>query len=489
MGANSAPRAAGTIGRGLGELPVQSKKSRNIKSASKEHQFTPAAPTPRRKLPNPFTTLFHLRHNPINLLTFDHYRMPFIRNRMFGLSAVFLNDPQLVRHVFVDNKSKYGIDPIRKLLLSNNFGGSIASVDGDDWHRARMTAKPFFASRHLENYASTFVNVAVEHAGRVNPSKTVSLMAFISEISFECAMRCLFSADRDESFSSTIEMTSVCMEYGMSLDLMDIWQMPPGIPRILKRSLKRLEHKFRRRVEELFDQNRLAGGSEMSTADSLLDAYRRQYVQDDVKGDARGVALDNVATMLGAAFESTTLAISWAIHFLSQSPGALDQVRREIDTGAHLSVSPQHWPDCLPLTLATLRETLRLYPTLPAISRFALEPDNIGGHAIQKGEFIVANIWAMHRDPRFWRQADQFRPERFLAHGEGASNANRYIPFGIGPRSCIGRHFAELEAVIILACLLHRFEFQPLGSTPPKPVWRGTLRPDIKMTMKMTARG
>lgn len=192
--------------------------------------------------------------------------------------------------------------------------------------------------------------------------------------------------------------------------------------------------------------------------------------------------------MLGAAFETTTLAIGWTLYFLSRAEHDQRWLHEELDAGAHLDAPPHAWPALLPRTLAAIRETLRIYAPLPGITRYAIGPDRTGDLKIRKGEYVVANIWAMHRDPEHWPHPDEYRPERFLPGRQAERCATRYMPFGIGPRTCIGRHFAELEAVVVLATLLGSFGLRPAPGPAPTPVWRGTLRPDGPVTVKFTRR-
>ena len=449
--------------------------------------FVPWVPDPREGLPNRLSTLYFLNRNPIRLLTRRHYSQPFVRNRMFGLSAVFLNDPDMIRHVFVDGRANYGIDPIRKLLLSRNFGRGIATVEGDDWHGARKAASPYFTSRKLEEYGETFLDVACAHCRAVPPSAPVSLVAFVSDITFECAMRCLFSVQADNGFRPAIEANSVCMEKGMTLDLMDIWRMPLGVPRLFKKSLRAYQARYRDHVEAMLRARLDRISRSASGLDDLMTGYQDHYLSDRARDGGVVAALDNIGTMLGAAFDSTTQALAWTVYFLTRSPAAMKAVRDEID-GADAAVAPHLWTARLPRTLAALRETLRVYPTLPAISRYALDDDEIGGQRVRRGEFVVANIWAMHRDPSHWHRASDYLPDRFLPGGDGAGEVQRYMPFGIGPRACIGRHFAEIEAVIVLATLLRSFDFAPAGASPPRPVWRGTLRSDNGIPMMIARR-
>ncbi|MEX0344438.1 MAG: cytochrome P450 [Rhizobiaceae bacterium] len=441
----------------------------------------PFAPEPRTKPAGYIETLRHLYSNPINLLTEEHYKRDFIRNRKFGLSAVFLNDPGLVRHVFVDNPGNYSIDPIRKLLLFRNFGKGMATVDGEEWRLSRSTATPHFTRAYLADYADDISRIVAHSLETTEPGRAFDLFDLISRITFESAMKCFFSAAKDSSFLPIMKSNTVYMEQNLALDLMDLWRAPYFVPRILKRSAASHGRFMRRRMAAMFDRRSIGGCPAGHARSDLLDSL--VGYSNACGGTRKGKkwALDNMGTMLGASFDTTGQSVSWTIRFLSQSPESLRRVRAEIDAGRHDGKPPHRWGSVLPYTLAAFREALRIYPVIPAFSRIALGEDTIGSHKIGKGEFVVANIWAMHRNRRIWDQADAFIPDRFMPGGEAAENSGWYMPFGTGRRTCIGRQYAEIEAVIILAILLRRYDFAPADEEQAKPVWRGTLRCESPM--------
>lgn len=444
-------------------------------SAAKD-LFEPCFPTPRERLPGHAGIIYQLYKNPIELLTDEHYENAVVVNEMFGMRAVFLRDPRHIRQVFVTDRETYGLDPIRKLLLRQNFKRGLAAIEGAEWDEARKLAATEFTSERLQRYAAQIARIVNAFCQRQPGERSGSLSAIVNEIALTCSMTCLFSTEDAGAYETINETNAIYLERGMSIDLMDVLRMPSTLPRLLKRSVMTIARQHRRMVGDLYwsRMRRMASGEK--APDDLLTGICRHYAKRSDGGNEHSDALDSVGTMLGAAYDTTSKAISWTIYLLANSPGILEEVRREI-ADAHLVRQPPHrWAKILPLLVASIRETLRLYPPIPGTVRYARRNAQIDNQIIEKGDFIVANIWAMQRSRRFWENATRFQPHRFLQTGHDQRTEQHFMPFGVGPRTCVGRHFAELECVIVLATLLKNFDFTYIGKSPPRPVWKGTLR-------------
>ncbi len=440
-------------------------------------------------MPNAAAIVYSLYKNPIALLTRDHYTKDLVIDRMFGLRALSLNDPGYIRQVFITNRHKYGIDPIRKLLLKRSFSRGLAAVEGDEWHTLRRLSAVQFSSRKLARYAVDIAAICDRFCLRQPDRQSVSLASLATGLALENGMRCLFSKDRDGSFEPMSETNSNYLEHVLAIDVADILQAPAELPRLMKRRVGRILRRHGAIVETLYRQRQERIRSGAGAPDDLLTGICRHFISNTGYGDGRRAALDNIGTMLGASYDTTGKVIAWALYLLAMTPDALSAVRDEVDAGRHDHVSPQQWPSVLPHVLATIRETLRLYPAIPGMARHALEGDRLGPHPVRKGDYLVASTWLLQRSDRHWNEGSRFRIGRFLPGGEADGKADCYMPFGVGPRMCIGRAFAELESVIVLARLVREFDFRYASAEPPQPVWRGTLRSNNGIPVIMTRRG
>jgi cytochrome P450 len=184
---------------------------------------------------------------------------------------------------------------------------------------------------------------------------------------------------------------------------------------------------------------------------------------------------DNLLTFIVAGHETTALTLAWAFYLLAHHPDAQDCARAEAQAVLGGRAAGAADVARLPFVRAVIDEALRLYPPAGLLSRTARERDELAGATILPGDTVMLPVYAIHRHRDRWEAPDAFRPERFL----GPPPARyAYLPFGVGPRICIGAAFAVQEAVIILATLLARFRFAPVPGRDPRPVMILTLRPE-----------
>jgi cytochrome P450 len=206
-----------------------------------------------------------------------------------------------------------------------------------------------------------------------------------------------------------------------------------------------------------------------------------------------GIGLDeeelraNIITFIGAGHETTANALTWSLYLLSQAPDWRARLEaeadREIGTGGDDTLA-----DRLVETRAVLEEAMRLYPPAATLTREAIEPDILVGRRIKRGMRVVVSPYLVHRHRLLWRDPDLFMPERFLAEAREKIDRFAYIPFGAGPRVCVGASFALQEAQIVLAHLIQAFRFEHVETHEIRPVQRVTLRPKDGMPMRIFAR-
>jgi cytochrome P450 len=202
---------------------------------------------------------------------------------------------------------------------------------------------------------------------------------------------------------------------------------------------------------------------------------------------------DNILTFIGAGHETTARALAWTIYCVAESPHFRALMEEEIDRVVAEGAEPVDWLDRMPHVRAAFEEGLRLYPPAPSINRAPLEDDtwtDENGRTITlpKGESVLVMPWTLHRHMLYWDKPRAFMPERFLPENRDRIQRFQYLPFGAGPRVCIGATFALQEAVIALAVLMKRFRFDVTADTRPWPVQRLTTQPLNGIAMKVSAR-
>jgi cytochrome P450 len=210
--------------------------------------------------------------------------------------------------------------------------------------------------------------------------------------------------------------------------------------------------------------------------------------KDPASGEAmpESLIIDNIVTFLLADHETTAQALSWALYLLALFPEWQQKAREEVRRVAGGKPIGRELVQDLPLVEAIFKEAMRLYPPAPSLMRVAREDTSLGGHAIEAGANIVIPIYVVHRHERLWSEPLRFEPSRFSSEAKSGRHRCAYMPFGAGPRTCIGATFATLEGMAVLATLLARAHFGLQQGEVPVPVACVTLRPKSGLKLKVT---
>jgi cytochrome P450 len=211
--------------------------------------------------------------------------------------------------------------------------------------------------------------------------------------------------------------------------------------------------------------------------------------QEQAGGLTREEVKDNIVTFIGAGHETTARALGWTLYCLANAEDERHLLEEEIDCFFRGdAVPPEQWIEHLPRTRAAFEEALRLYPPAPSINRAAIEDDRYGDLVIKAGVTVLIMPWTLHRHRRLWDEPEAFRPSRFWPENRDKIDRFQYLPFGAGPRICIGASFALQEAVIALAVLLYRFRFSCTADCKPWPVQKLTTQPEGGLPMTVSRR-
>jgi cytochrome P450 len=245
------------------------------------------------------------------------------------------------------------------------------------------------------------------------------------------------------------------------------------------RALATLEHAVERIIADR--------GGRPCGSDDLLDRLLSARDPETGAGMSPRQVRDEVMTILMAGHETSAVGLAWALHTLARHPEVMERIRAEmLPLGVENAPAPADL-ERLAYTRAVLQEALRLFPPAPWLSRRAAGPDRIGNHEVPAGAILVLSPYVVHRDPAFWPEPARFDPGRFLTVGAARRPAYCYFPFGGGPRTCIGHHFAMSEMTVVLAMLAVRFDLRPAPDEPPARMQAlVTLRPVGGLPVQVT---
>ena len=409
------------------------------------------------------------RADPLGLLERLATYGDVVRVDVPGSAAYLLNHPDLVHEVLVAEHRAFHKGPtIRaaRMLL----GESLLTSEEDAHRRQRLLIQPMFHHERIASYAATMVRFAERAADRWSDQQEVDLQAEMSALTLAVVGDTLFGADVDEQQSATVRRALTDTLGMFDRVYSPLFRLLVRLPSPTMRRYRRVESDLNRVIAGMIAERRVAG----ATGDDLLSLLLR--AGEDGAGMSDEQVRDEALTLFLAGHETTAIALTWTWWLLSQNPGAEARLHEELDR--MLGERPPAIDDLpsLPYTQAVVSESIRLRPPAWAIGRTTVADVSVGGHPIGTGSIVVVSPWLLHHDPRWWPEPDVFRPERWLA-GDPGRPRFAFIPFGGGPRVCIGEPFARLEAAMLLAAIARRWRFASLSDQHPEMQAVITLRP------------
>jgi cytochrome P450 len=402
-----------------------------------------------------------------------------VRYRFLGGSSVALYHPEHLKHVLVDRHHNYRKDFLRGGSFETLMGNGLLASNGELWKRQRRLAQPAFHRDRLAAMGPLMTAAALEMVQRWQheDARELDAAAEMMRVTLRIAGETLFGQDLSHDASEIGRGFTRLLEEGLfpsgpAIVYFMIWRALSFLPRPRNRVFDEEYAKLIRLVAQIVEDRRREGGDR----NDLLSMFLA--VRDEETGAGMDAAQlrDELITMLLAGHETTANALSWTLYLLSQHPSVEQRLHAEVDEV--LQGRPPAPADLrrLEYTSMVLRESMRLYPPAPAFTRSALADDEIGPYRIPAGTTVVISPYAMHRHPRYWQEPDVFDPERFRPELEKELPHFVYLPFGAGPRRCIGHQFAMMEGQLVLAAVAQRFRLRL------KP--GHTVRADVQVTLR-----
>jgi cytochrome P450 len=490
MTAGAAPGTVSRCGR-LAQLPVH----KGSLMTETHTPFVPPAPVPRTTPPSRFEIIRTVMRNPLELWGEPSFRLEWLKTRFFNERTLIVNHPGLVRHVLVDNAQNYKMATIRQLVLRPILRDGLLTAEGETWKRSRKAMAPVFTPRHARGFAEQMLEQSRAFTGRYETAaekgEVRDIAVDMTELTFDILSATLFSgqvAGTEAEFAGDIDRLLSTMG---RVDPMDLLKAPSWVPRIRRMLGKPVLAKFRAIVEETMTRRQeMMRTDPQSVPEDFLTLLIRLQGPDGLTFDE---IEDNIITFIGAGHETTARALGWTLYCLANSPSDREKVEAEIDEVLAREPDPVKWLDAMPWTRAAFEEAMRLYPPAPSINRAAIADDswdNGKGETvtIEAGTTILVMPWTLHRHTKLWDRPGAYIPSRFLPENRGSIDRYQYLPFGVGPRICIGATFALQEAVIALGVLLKDYRFDCTEETRPWPVQKLTTQPEGGLPMRVTRR-
>ena len=416
--------------------------------------------------------LRRLRADQLSVIVPEQFDRNMVAFNHLFLHGFLINKPEYIEHVLLTNQANYTKSHFLRRMLGPLLGEGLFISEGESWRRQRRILAPAFHHKCISQYVNTMaVCIEATLARWRTIAQPFDVAAEMMALTLSIIARTMFSAD----VSGQVEIVRRLMSVVVNLrpGVFDVLGLPEWLPRFKPLAYLRAIAEFEALVSQLLDDRRARKVDQGDLLSMLLTA----------RDPETGVGIsdkqirDEILTIFLAGHETTAVALGWTWYLLSKHPKVEAKLHDELEQV--LGGRMPNYADLAELkwTRMVIEEALRLYPPAYRIVRTAIGEDSIGGVRVQPGAIIDINSYVTHRNPKLWPAPESFEPDRFAPAAVAGRHRFAYLPFGGGPRICIGTAFAMTEAQIILATVAQCYRVHLAPNQVIQPVGLLTLRP------------
>jgi cytochrome P450 len=435
--------------------------------------------------------LAHLRTNFIYAWTANYYEQPYVVDRGMATTFIVVTKPEYVKHILVDNHENYIKSPMQQATLVPLVGKGLLTSDGSFWRRQRRIMQPAFHHKRLQTFAHIMADAASQMLDRWQPvigsGTAVDISTEMAQVTMDIICRTMFGADIGWDQVQAVRDASAIIAQDLGTPpYADLFGLPRWFPRHLSRRARRAIRNVRAIIEKVIADRRAEGeGKHGDLLDMLLEARDEETGEGMTDAQVR----DEVITIFLAGHDTTANGLGWSWYLLSQHTEVEARLHEEVASVLGGRVPTFEDLANLPYVKMVFEEALRLYPPAPAFMRQAIAADQVGDLKIPAGAQVTIAPWLSHRHRDLWDRPDDFEPERFAPENSKGRHRYAYIPFGGGPRICMGNSFAMMEGPLVLASVAQRCRPRLIEGHPVEPQSKITLWPKdgLKMTLEPLA--
>jgi len=445
----------------------------------------PAPKVHSRDLPA-WRVVFEMGRSSIGVWSNRAFEQLYPRGRAFGLDTLLVNDPEGVRHVLTAPTGQYS-RPVAFARLIRPLGGTgLLLAEGDAWRRQRRQMAPLFTPANLGALLPHFILASETMAEQLRAAQRANLARTFHEAALDAVLRALFSTPASDGSGRFAGLVRAYIQGPGRPSVFDSFAQREDDFAFASGSRRRFAAERARALKTLIAARRQA--SQISRPSDLLDLLLDTRDSETGEPLSDTEVADQAATFLFAGFETTSRLLFWASYLLALDQDEQRRLQQEVDGFPPDRVQSlddlRQWP----ALRRTLLEALRLYPPAPNLPRLAMEDDVIGEEQVRRGTQVWISPWVLHRHRRFWKHPTAFVPGRFKDDPSPWTGTGAFIPFGGGPRICIGAGFAIAEAQIMLAQLIYCFAFSLENDRPVLPKASITIAPHVEPWFRIEPR-
>jgi cytochrome P450 len=429
--------------------------------------------------------LFRFVRNPLTAVPQAVYEDGFAAFDNGRRMLAWISDPMLIEEMLLHAADRFPKTDLEKRVFDSTLGDGILTSQGANWRWQRRIAAPLFRPADLTSLVPAMTAAAEAQLARWAAGPAGDVQAVdrdMTETTFRVISATMFAGSADVEADEILRaadtaLSSISWDIAAAIVHFPAWLWYPG-----KYARRRAGAQLRASVATILARRRAAG----LKGDDLLARLARAQDPETGAPMSEKQLIDNLVTFLAAGHETTAKALTWVLYLLARAPEWQERVRDEVLLVAGQgAVNAQHL-DKLTTTKAVLEEAMRLYPPAPVMTRQTASALQLGSKTIPAGANIFIPIYAVHRHRRLWDDPDRFDPERFFPERKAKILRTQFMPFGFGPRTCIGASFAMMEGVAVLATLVRGAKFEWDGRHLPEPMSRVTLRPKGGMPLRVS---
>lgn len=469
-------------------------------------RFCPHYPPPAANRPSAWRMYFSKRRSWLDGLYDRSYRMKMGEVHLPGVDLYMVNEPTLVRQVMVEGAARFPKHEALGDALRPLLGDSIFTTNGAVWQRQRDLMNPSFEAARVKLVYGRMLDAAlamVQRLRQVPPGAEHDMEVEMTHVAADIILRTILSrplesGEARQVFEAFERYQALAPRLMMPAFFGLRWLRPWWQARRSRQAASEIRALLVGLIQPRFDrhQQALAAGEVPPPGDDILATLLQVRDAQTGQGFSFDELVDQVAMLFLAGHETSASALSWALHLLAHAPDVQQRLHEEAKEGLgeqwHRSGDASGIKD-LSLARNVFRESLRLFPPVGFFARQSAQACTLRDKQLPRGASVVIAPWLIQRHRELWARPDEFDPDRYETDIPGETPAREslrraYLPFGMGPRVCIGAAFAQQEATLILAVLAREFRLEPVPGHVPEPVGRLTIRSDNGIRLKLYPR-
>ena len=365
--------------------------------------------------------------------------------------VIFTRDPQVIRHILQKNHKNFEKSELQTVDLAKYIGRGLLTSNGEHWRVHRRMIQPAFHKSKLESLLGTMKSAIDQDLDRIIPDQVQDVYPLMSDLAFQVVAKSLFSrTDIREKMNQLQEITEGCQRMlirEMRQPYLNWYFRWSGM---IDKYLARADEG--REILNSIVEERIDSGTEK---DDLLDMLLHAQYEDGAHM-SRKQLIDEVMILFTAGHETTANALSFALYLLAKNPGVQDKIYEEVSRLDYTGPLKLEIFKELTYTKSAIEEAMRIFPPVYVIDRVVRDDDQVGGLFLKKGNLVLMSVYELHRNKGFWKDPEEYRPERFVEMSP-REYAEYYYPFGAGPRMCIGNNFAMYEMILAVSSILSKY--------------------------------